>query len=104
MSEELIHQVFDRFPLVAIFVVFVIWLAKFHRAERKDETEAWRRERKDETGAWRKFIEDQNGRSEKAIGEVAFALQKNTDSLSQNTAQLGENEKILERIRERVGD
>ncbi len=43
------------------------------------------------------YLKERNAKAEAALVQVA-------ESLSRVAAQLGENEKILERIRERVGD
>ena len=74
MSEEFAHLLV-QFPLVGIFVGFVIY---------RDRMVA-------------RYLEGRNSKAEAAQAKVAEAL-------NQVAIQLGENEKILERIRERVGD
>ena len=77
------HMV-DQFPLVAAFAGYVMWSRKQGRAERKEEREQWM-----------EFLRDKNAKSEKVQKEVAEALVK-------VATQLGENEKILDRIEMRV--
>ena len=74
MSEQFQHLLV-QFPLVGIFVAFVIYRDRI----------------------WARYLASRNTKSEAAMGKVAVAL-------NEVTRQLGENEKILERIRERVGD
>ena len=74
MSEELLHLAV-QIPVVAIFVAFVLQSQKISQ----------------------RYLTERNAKAEAALMNVA-------ESLSRVAAQLGENEKILERIRERVGD
>ncbi len=74
MNEELLHLAV-QIPVVAIFVWFVLKMQKVGMD----------------------YLSERNSKAEAALMNVA-------ESLSRVATQLGENEKILERIRERVGD
>lgn len=74
MSEELLHLL-DQFPLVGIFVGFVIYRDRIVT----------------------RYLEHRNSKAEAAQAKVAEALNR-------VAVQLGENEKILGRILERVRD